>query len=52
MSISPGTRLDGSPPGKQWILFGILVAGLGVRVHRWEKMIEHAIPTGGTPTHA
>ncbi len=34
------------------IVFGILLVGLGVRVHQWEKSAERAMPTGGTPSHA
>jgi uncharacterized membrane protein HdeD (DUF308 family) len=38
--------------GAYAILFGLLLVGLGVRVHRWVKFAEPLIPTGGTPTHA
>ncbi len=34
------------------ILFGILLVGLGVRVHRWDKGAERPMPTGGAPSHA
>jgi len=38
--------------GAYAIVFGALLVGVGVRVHRWVKSAEHLIPTGGTPTHA
>jgi uncharacterized membrane protein HdeD (DUF308 family) len=34
------------------IVFGGLLVGLGVRVHRWIRFADRMMPTGGTPTHA
>lgn len=38
--------------GAYAILFGGLLIGLGMRLHRWGKSAERAMPAGGTPTHA
>ncbi len=38
--------------GAYAILFGALLVGVGMRLHRWGKTAERAMPTGGTPTHA
>jgi uncharacterized membrane protein HdeD (DUF308 family) len=36
--------------GSYAILFGVLLTGLGLRLHRWHRAGERHLPTGGLPT--
>lgn len=38
--------------GAYAIIYGALLIGLGVRLHRWDRSHERPLPTGGTPTPA